>query len=294
VTRKVDGTLTPLIALLRRMDAGELTALLTARPDVTASPEPCNVGELATRLGNDYSMRLALHELTVPQIQLAESLQALGDGCSRARLERLLGVGEFLDRAVLDELLDGLRRLALAWTDGAVLRIAPGMDRLSAHPLALGPPAAELMRELTVEQLSQIATNLGIHGQRRKSEWPGVLAGALSDPRQLRAALDSAPPGIDETVQRLAWHNPRVHGPVQLALNRFANYGLTPAVSWLAQHGFLLPSGWDEGQMPREVALALRGEGYHPVRSTAQPVLVTSRIDPAPVARASVCGSCAG
>ncbi|HEY6424465.1 MAG TPA: helicase-associated domain-containing protein [Pseudonocardiaceae bacterium] len=288
MARKVETPIAALIALLRQMDADELTALLTARPDVTATPEPRNISELATRLGNDYSMRTALCQLTVPQIKLAEVLQVLGDGRPRADLERLLGVGEFLERGMLEELLDGLRRLALAWTEGAVLRIAPGMDRFSALPLLLGPPVAQLMAGLSVEQLSQIATNLGIPGQRRKPEWLTVLAGALSDPRQLRAALESAPPGIDETLKRLVWHNPRVHGPVQVALHRFASYGLTPEISWLAQRGFLLPSGWDEGQMPREVALALRGEDYHPVLSAVPPVLVTRRIDPAPVARVSI------
>src|ERR1700742_567019 len=124
------------------MDAEELAALLTARADAAVAPEPRSVSELAMRLGNDHSARSALYQLSVPQIELVEALQALGDGCSRAELEQLLGVGERLDRVVLDELLDGLSRLALAWSDGVVLHLAPALEQMATDPLNLGQPAA--------------------------------------------------------------------------------------------------------------------------------------------------------
>ncbi len=261
------------------MDADELAALLTARSDAIAVPEPRTINELATRLGNDHSVRGALHQLPLPQIQLAEALQAFGDGCSRAELERLLGVGEYIDPAVLDELLAGLRRLALVWTDGSVLRIAPGIDRLSADPLALGAPAAELLEELTVGQLTQIAANYDICAQQRKSDLVCALIGVLSDPLQLAKALQSAPPGVGQMVEQLVWNSPRTHGPVQFALYGTRNYGLPVTVMWLTQHGFLLPSGWDMGQMPREVALALRGARYHPILRIERPVLATAQAE---------------
>ncbi|MGH3904628.1 MAG: helicase C-terminal domain-containing protein [Pseudonocardiaceae bacterium] len=288
MARKAETTLSALIALLRRMDAAELAALLAARPDATVAPEPCTVSELALRLGDDGSVRSAVHQLSVPQMQLVEAVQALGDGCLRAELERLLGVGEHLDSAVLDELLDGLRRLALVWADGPVLRMAPALDQMSIDPLALGQPAATLLAELTVEQLSQIAAKYDIRGQRRKSDWVSSLVDALSDPLQLHQVLGSAPPGVDETIERLVWQSPRAHAPVQFALYGTHSYGLPAAMMWLTQHGLLLPSGWDAGQMPREVALALRGEGYHPALHTAQPVLITAEVDPAPITRVSI------
>ncbi|MGH4024109.1 MAG: hypothetical protein ACRDRV_05940, partial [Pseudonocardiaceae bacterium] len=252
--RKAETTLSALTALLRRMDADELAALLTVRADAAVAPEPRSVGELAMRLGNDHSVRSALYQLSVPQIELVEALQALGDDCSHAELEQLLGVGEHLHRVVLDELLDGLSRLALAWSDGAVLHLAPALEQMAADPLNLGQPAATLLNELTVGQLGQIAANYDIRGLRRKSDWVDALVAILSQPLELHRALATAPPGVEETVERLVWQSPRAHAPVQFALYGTHSYGLPPAIMWLTQHGLLLPSGWDAGQMPREVA----------------------------------------
>ncbi|MGH4022546.1 MAG: helicase-associated domain-containing protein [Pseudonocardiaceae bacterium] len=284
----VDTTFSPLTALLGRMDVEELTALLSARPDVLAAPAPRSVDELALRLDSDHSVRAALHHLPMPAVQLAEVLQALGDGCRRAELERLLHVGDALDGTSLDELLGQLRRLALAWTDGPVLRITPALNRLTTDPLALGPPAAELLADLTVEQLTQIASHHGIAGQRRKAEWVSALCDVLADAGRLRTALASAPPEVAETVERLTWHSPRAYGPMQVALYRVRSFGLIPATSWLVQHGFLLPAGWDEGRMPREVALALRGEDYRPSLTTDRPVLATAQVGAVPIPPPSV------
>lgn len=277
MVRTAETSFSALIALLRRMDAGELAALLAVRPDAATVPEPRTISELAMRLGNEHSLHAALAQLPLPQMRLAETLQALGDACPRAELDRLLGVGNSLEPGVLDQLLSGLSRFALAWTDGPVLRIAPGMDQLSADPLALGPPAAALLEQLTVEQLTQIAASYGIGGQRRKAEWVSALGEVLADPLHLDAALSTAPSGVGEIIEQLVWRNPRVHGPVQFALHGTHSYGLPLAVMWLTQHGFLLPSGWDAGQMPREVALALRGADYHPILGTEQPALLTAQ-----------------
>lgn len=277
MVRKAETSFSALIALLSRMDADELAALLTARPDAATVPEPRTISELAMRLGNEHSVPAALAQLSLPQMRLAETLRALGDGCPRTELDRLLGVGDTLDPAMLDQLLTGLHRLALAWPDGPVLRIAPGTDQLSTDPLALGAPAAALLEQLTVEQLTQIAASHGIRGQRRKSEWVSALGEVLADPVRLDAALHAAPSGVGEIIEQLIWRNPRVPGPVQFALHGTHSYGLPLTVMWLTQHGFLLPSGWDAGQMPREVALALRGADYHPILGTDQPALHTAQ-----------------
>lgn len=274
--------------MLRGMDTEELTALLTARPDVTVAPEPRTITELSLRLSNDHSIRAALCQLSVPHLQLAEALQALGDRCARTELERLLGVGEILERAVLDELLADLRRFALAWPDGPVLRIAPGMDRMSMDPLALGQPVAELLAELTVDQLTVIAGNYGIEKLPRKKDWVRALSSVLADAQQLRKALDVAPPGIEKTIDELVWRNPRAYGPIQIALYNYSGYEVNPGLSWLAQYGLLLPSNWDEGQMPREASLALRGSGYHPPLSVERPVPATAVVNPAPTPQVSV------
>lgn len=291
MAHKAETTFSALTALLRRMDAAELAALLAARPDAAVPPEPRSLSELAMRLGTDNSVRTALYELSVPQMELVEAVQALGDGCSRTELEALLGVPDSLDPAVLDALLGTLRKLALVWPDGPVLRIGPALDQMCTDPLALGAPAVTLLTELTVGQLGQIAAKYDIRGQRRKSEWVEALVGVLADPEQLHEVLGHAPDGADETVRRLVWQSPRAHAPVQFALYGTHSYGLPAAVTWLTQHGLLLPSGWDAGQMPREVALALRGPDYHPVLHVERPALATAEVDPAPITRVSIVDS---
>ena len=276
--------------LLRRMDAAALTALLTQRPDATVAPEPRTFAELAQRLSAHHSVLLALHRLPTPAVQLAEVMQALGDGCPRAAVEQLLGLDEHDDR--LDGPLDALRRLALVWPDGATLRMVPALGHLTAAPLALGAPAAELLAPLTVEQLTRIGGEYGLRGPRRKADWVAALVEVLSDGATVRRVLASAPPQVADAVELLAWQSPTVYGPVEAALHRFGGYGLRPdsELSWLVPRGFLLPAGWGVGQMPREVALAIRGPDYHPELHLDAPELSTTALagEPSPAAAAAL------
>ncbi|MDQ3885917.1 MAG: hypothetical protein M3308_02600, partial [Actinomycetota bacterium] len=252
----------PLLGFLRRMDATALTELLTQRPDAMAAPQPRTFADLAQRLSTDHSVLLALHHLPTPAVQLAEVIQVLGDGCSRAAVEQLLGLNGRGDR--LDEPLDTLRQLALVWPEGAALRMVAALGHLTATPLALGARAAELLAPLTVEQLTRIGGEYGLRGPCRKADWVNALVEVLSDGATVRRVLASAPPQVAESVELLAWQSPTVYGPVEAALHRFGGYGLRPdsELSWLVPRGFLLPAGWGVGQMPREVALAVRGHDY--------------------------------
>lgn len=269
------------------MDAAALTALLTQRPDAMAEPEPRTVAELAQRLSVNHSVLLALHRLPTPAVQLAEVMQVLGDGCSRAAVEQLLGLdGQRVQR--LDEPLDALRRLALVWPEGAALRMVPALGHLTAAPLALGAPAAELLAPLTIEQLSRIGGEYGLRGQRRKADWLGALVEVLSEGTAVRRMLASAPPQVTEAVELLAWQSPTVYGPVEVALHRFGGYRPRPdsELSWLVPRGFLLPAGWGVGQMPREVALAVRGPDYRVELHFDAPELTTTVLagEPSPAA----------
>ncbi len=277
----------PLTKLLRELDAEALTALVTARPDTVAAPEPRSLDELAQRLSSSNSVRRALQQLPVPAIQLLEVLQALGDGCRRDQLERFLDV----EPETLDGLLATLSRLALAWPERDTVRITAALAHFTADPLALGSPAEALLTPLTVEQLRTISAEYRVPGQPRKAELVGALVEILSDPVRVRAALADAPPEVAEPAELLAWHGPRARGPIEAALWRYG-FGLQPdaVTGWLVTHGFVLPSGWNEGQMPREVALAIRGEDYHPPLHVDAPVLTTAARSgaPAPTAATSL------
>ncbi len=269
------------------MDVEALTALLAARPDAVATPEPRSLDELAQRLSADRSVRRALQQLSVPALQLIEVVQALGDGCRRGELERLLDV----EHSTLDPLLATLRGLALAWVDRDTIRVTGALLHVTADPLALGDPAEVLLAPLTVEQLRVVGTGWGVVAQPRKAEWMRALVEILSGPDRGRAALSEAPPEAAEAAELLACHGPRARAPLEAALSD-TRFGRAPdaVTSWLATHGFLLPSGWNEGQMPREVALAIRGEDYHPPLLVDAPVLVTAARPgpPAPAAATSL------
>ncbi|MQA16690.1 MAG: WYL domain-containing protein [Pseudonocardiaceae bacterium] len=277
----------PLTKLLRGMDAGTLTALVAARPDTVAAPEPRSLDELAQRLSADGSVRRAVQQLPVPAIQLLEVLQALGDGCRRGELDRFCDV----DPGTLDGLLATLSRLALAWPERDTIRITAALAHFTADPLALGDPADTLLAPLTVEQLRSIGAEYAVPAQPRKAEWVRALVDILSDPARVRAALADAAPEAAEPAELLAWHGPRARGPVEAALSRYG-FGRAPdpVTTWLATHGFVLPSGWNQGQMPREVALAIRGEDYHPPLLVEAPVLATAARSgqPAPTAATSI------
>lgn len=282
----------PLTKLLASLDVDALSALLSVRPDAAAAPEPRTLGELAQRLDSDRSVHRAVGGLPLPALELAEVLQALGDGCTRTDLDDLLGVGVHVDREQLDGLLHELSTLALVWRQRELLRIPAALARFTDHPLGLGEPAQQLLAALTVDQLSRIGGYHGLTGQRRKTDWVAELVTSLGNPKRVSAALDGAPPGTAELADRLAWVSPRAHAPVRFVTEGMAPYGLRlPAeLTWLVQRGLVLPTGWDGGQMPSEVALAVRGPDYYPQLRTELPVLhtVDAPTDPTPAAAAAL------
>jgi len=81
-----------LAAWLAGLPAEDLARVLVNRPDVVAAPEPRSVQELADRLCGRFSIGGALLSLPRPALQVAEAIQALGDGCLRAELAAAMGL----------------------------------------------------------------------------------------------------------------------------------------------------------------------------------------------------------
>ncbi|MDH6629805.1 hypothetical protein M2271_007644 [Streptomyces sp. LBL] len=63
---------------LSELDGSRLARVLAMRKDAASSPEPRSVGELADRLQRPGSVALVLPQLTLPCLQAAEALAALG------------------------------------------------------------------------------------------------------------------------------------------------------------------------------------------------------------------------
>ncbi len=214
--------------------------------------------ELADRLCGRFSVGGALLSLPRPALQVAEAIQALGDGCLKAELAAAMGLPA--EDAALAEALAALGRSGLVWPDGDRLR-AVEMDHVWPEPLNLGSPVATLLPVRTAEELRRVAKRLGVQVSRLKKDVVEDLAAWLSDGENVRAIVRAAPAATRELLVDAAWHGPCVQSPV-------VYYGYGEGTGgpawWAAERGLLAGGSWGvQLEMPCEVALALRGLDYH-------------------------------
>src|SRR5439155_13227910 len=216
-----------------------------------------------------HSVAPALLSLAKPAVQAAEALAALGDGCRRDELAALLGrdPGE---RGLASALAE-LQRVALAWPDGERLRIAP-LGTVWRCPLRLGRPLAELLAARPQHELREAAANAGIAVGRLKKDAVADLAAWLAQPENVRNLVRSAPRSARNAIETVARDGPYVDGLT-------AYYGLPKGhpLAWASGRALLMNvDGWGPPEMPREVALALRGADYHaPFDPTPPPMPLT-------------------
>lgn len=266
----MDGPDGGLAQWLRDRPDDELITLLGRRPEAAAAS---SFDELADRLCTPWSVRTALESADAAMLQLLEVLQALGDGVDPDLVERFLGrsPGPPLERLVA---------LGLVWPgrDGR-LRIAGPVADLTECPLGLGAPVAELLPGLSVDQLRTIAAGYGDRTARRKADWIELLTSVLTDPERIGTLLSELPAPVADLATRLAWDGPYLHGSITTLLWRASfEPREDDAPARLMRLGWVLPVGWDAGQMPLEVALAIRGPGYHPPLDAGPPVLAGAAV----------------
>jgi hypothetical protein len=267
---------------LATFTAGELAAVMRARPDVLRHPAPEDLGSLAERLCTQQSINQAQLLLDRPALQVAEALLALGGSASREELLHLLGAGHGAAMTRAEAALEDLRALALVWPTHDRLRLVGGWSAVTRDPLGLGRPARELLALLTREQLARIGSGLGLGGQERgdrERRGPSLeaVAAAVTDPATVQARLERADARVAEAVHRIAWHGPRTSGsefpapgePVGEQVGRR-----------LAVQGWVVPTEWGIAEMPREVALAVRGPEYHAPFDLRPPRVATAPVDP--------------
>ena len=249
-----------LAAQLRRLDRAGLARLIDARPDAVARPEPRSLTELAQRLSIDHSVVLALQLLDRAGLQAAEALAALGGVANRAELAGFLDPAGPFEAALLE-----LTELALVTEDRAgVLRLAAPL-RIWAQPLGLGVRLADVLPVLSHGQLGTILDQLGVRSPGRKSELIARVTVVLKDADRVRRLVDRGPNGAREILLKTAWEGPYLVGEVP-----YFGYQNGP-VTWAVQRGLLARVGYDDVQMPAEIALALRGPDYREPFTAAPP-----------------------
>ncbi|MER7499847.1 helicase-associated domain-containing protein [Nonomuraea pusilla] len=261
-----------LLGWLRTLDEDRLARILANRPDAISAPWPRRLDTLAQRLSNGFAVMEALRTLPLPCLQLAESCLVLRDP-TPARLAQFLGA----PAAAVTPWLDLLYDHALAWpgADG-VIHLTEGVSRWWSAPLGLGEPLDHHLSSWTIsnDALRALARRLGLppHGNKRRTVTRA--AEVLADPARVAALLEDAPEGTRAFLDRFAWEGPArdVDG------GRFVTPG-TPE-KWAADHGMLYRPNWNVAEMPREVALCLRGPGYHPPFAPDAPEVATIPVDP--------------
>ena len=282
------GRTSGLTAWLGTLHSAQLHALLRQRPDAALPPEPRDLAGLAERLNSGRSIMLAAGQLQLPALQVAEAVLALGGSATRPALLALLGCTDDQQTAArVDAALDELLGLALVWPVGTAVRLSGAWREVLPDPLGVGRSGQQLYPTLTVQQLARIGSGYGLGGYQRKQEWVDALVRTVGDPAVVARKLDQAPPELAERVVRTAWHGPR------LAMSgvRFPS-GTRPALpghelgEQLVVQGWVVPIEWGAAEMPAEVALAVRGPGYHAPFAGPPPTVATAPIDPSRVAEA--------
>jgi len=270
------GKRTGLARWLRVGGTERVVDVLRHRPDAVVPP-PAGLGELAERLSSRPSALRALDQLDRACLQLLQTLLLLGDGADRAGVAELHGASPELDRA-----LGRLVELALVWPDGTErLRVAGALRTLLPEPHGLGEPIRALLAAQTVPHLRELAERTGCAAPTRKDDILAALHRHLTDPERVRAVAAQAPPGAAELLEHLVRTAPRLTDLYRLHPQDTV-YG-PPEVRWLMERGLLFPSSWSTADLPREVALVLRGPGPLLPLDPPPPAPHGAAVDPAAV-----------
>ncbi|MET9695585.1 helicase-associated domain-containing protein [Streptomyces sp. NPDC006529] len=282
-----------LTAWLSGLDGPRLARVLAARSDTTAPPEPRSLGELADRLQRPGSVARALPSLTLPELQVAEAVAALGATASREALAELLGATEGEAGLALEAVLDGLAGHALVWPDrdGRLHAAAPLRQAWDA-PLGLDAPLAELLADATSDELHCLLAALGIRAPGTKQQRMAALVAHHSDPAVIVDVVARAPAVTRELLTD--WAGP---APERRRADVYGIYdpALEPGARWALDRGLLIEdrSRYGPVLMPVEVALALRGPAWRAPFTPLPPVPRLVAVTPAEVERESAAAAAA-
>ncbi|MBI2325267.1 MAG: helicase-associated domain-containing protein [Chloroflexi bacterium] len=262
---------------LQALPDDDLSVLLMRRPQATAVARAAQPAwaDLATALLRPRDVALTLSRLDRFLGQVVE-LAALAEG----RLTPEIADAEGLARSHLDEAARELKRWGLATTDqhGALL-LAPGAASMVWDPGGLGRPAAELLENLNVEELRQIAMVHGLGGAalpKLKRDLTQALHARLTDPDRIRAIVRAAPPAARaalEALRQAGGSTDHGSGAGPAWARSYMSWSWHPqwvrpgehdGASWLTTHGIVLPEHEQRTSVavPSEIERALRGRVF--------------------------------
>lgn len=165
---------------LRQRDRSSLLALLTARPDLV-SPLPESMSEVARRAASGPSVRMALHQLDMRALAVAQAVSADPVTLDVDEIAARLALPEPEAHAVAEAGVERLHELGLIWRDGQrghVLRELPQTVQAVCAGRTVAPSHTAVMphgtRESEPERVDRLA---GDRGVLAVAEMRGLLEG---------------------------------------------------------------------------------------------------------------------
>jgi hypothetical protein len=283
---------------LGTLDADALATVIERRPELGRGPAPRTLEELAQRLEHPESTAAALRGFRRPLLQVVEALLGLDEQASAAAVTELLaGEGPDHDAAV-ESVLAELGDYAIVWPaseepsgqlampSGAAGQRASGAGRIAVaagvrvvmpYPLGVPYSARELVRQRSADEIKAMLTAHGVQRpQGRRAEVEDQLVGLLCDRGHLQAMLAAAPPGVIDELRRA---DDPSDDELFAAYDRERALARAAAQQWASERGLLIGSrfGYD-WQLPREVALAVRGDDYRAPFTPRRPAPATHAV----------------
>lgn len=243
-------------AWLATLDEDALAELLRLRPGIV-DPPPGSLVTLADRLSLPESVRRAMKHLNRTEVDVVAAAQTLdGELTVSGVLSR---VGD-VDRVVIEDALTGLGRLGLAWPTGddTFALVAPLRGGGSAM-LRLGNALDVLLMTLDDRAVSVLTNRLGIEEIETRAQALDAITATLTDADRVRSIAAGMSPDATYLLEEMVWQEP-VLRTTRHPWEDTDDWG-TPQQRELVDAGLLLPRDATAVELPREVALALRGPG---------------------------------
>jgi hypothetical protein len=237
---------------LRRWNEHDLAVLLTVRPELGA-PAPRSIDEIVARATAPYAVHSAVGRLDRAALQVLAGVALAGGETTLVAVAALAQEPPPLDE--LDAVVERLRLHALVErVDGRIIAI-PAVLRTLGPPLGLRQPLSSALDRLTKQDLTELASTLGVPIVAGKVGQLRLVVDDLRAPGRIERLLHEAGEGAFDVIAAID----RAGGMVPIATHRFVRSQLPPPVRRLLETGLLVPYGNDLVELPREVALVVRG-----------------------------------
>jgi hypothetical protein len=264
---------------LAALDAGELTRLVAARPEVCLEPTPRTYAELAQRLSDPQSLVSALHRCDADAVTVGLVIAGLGERADHEHLleiARRLAPADVADPAPhLDGALTELLALGLCFPTGEGYRLPQRLNDHFRAEVGGNRPLAKIVGGVRVDDLRPVVDVLGLEpASGRKNDLVAALGAFFGNPAGLADEIAGLPDDSMALLGRLrygsgAWYP----GAVDLGAG---GARASPALGRLREHGLVYQINYAL-EVPVEVAFAAA------LASDLRPLTGPPELDPAGV-----------